>query len=37
MDVLLQRELAALLLEAKPADEVARTLAAEGNAQLARA
>jgi ABC-type glycerol-3-phosphate transport system substrate-binding protein len=37
VDVLLQRELAALLLEAKPADEVARTLAAEGNAQLARA
>jgi ABC-type glycerol-3-phosphate transport system substrate-binding protein len=37
VDGLFQRELAALLLEAKPSDEVARTLAAEGNALLARA
>jgi hypothetical protein len=37
VDALLVREMTALLLAAKPADEVARTLAAEGYALLARA
>jgi multiple sugar transport system substrate-binding protein len=37
VDALLQRELAALLLESKPADLVAQTLASEGDALLAGA
>jgi multiple sugar transport system substrate-binding protein len=37
VDALLQRELTELLLASKPADEVARTLAVEGNALLAGA
>jgi len=36
LDALLVREVTALLLAAKPAAEVARTLAAEGNALLVR-